>query len=81
MTRLYDPTSGAVLLDGKDIRTYSPEKRTKKIGFILQEPFLFSGTIRDNIFYGNEEYIGSSEDELDAILAQSGFSELLSRFS
>src|SRR5262249_4275448 len=38
MARLYDSLTGVVLLDGKDIRSYSPEERTKKIGFILQEP-------------------------------------------
>ncbi len=47
MARLYDPTRGRVLLDGRDIRTYTPEERTTRIGFILQEPFLFTGTIRD----------------------------------
>ncbi len=56
MARLYDPTGGRVLLDGRDIRSYPPEERTRKIGFILQEPFLFTGTIRDNILYGNERY-------------------------
>ncbi|MFZ2804181.1 MAG: ABC transporter ATP-binding protein, partial [Patescibacteria group bacterium] len=51
MARLYDPTEGMVLLDGKDIRSYQPEERAQKIGFILQEPFLFSGSLLDNIFY------------------------------
>ncbi len=49
ISRLYDPAKGTVLLDRKDIRTYTPEERSKKIGFILQEPFLFTGTIKDNI--------------------------------
>jgi ATP-binding cassette subfamily B protein len=56
IARLYDPTEGIVLLDGKDIRTYNTSERTRKIGFILQEPFLFSGTVKDNILYGNERY-------------------------
>ena len=56
MARLYDPTRGRVLLDGRDIRSYQPAERARKIGFILQEPFLFTGTIRDNILYGNERY-------------------------
>ena len=56
MARLYDPTEGMVLLSGKDIRSFSDADRTKKIGFILQEPFLFTGTVRDNILYGNEQY-------------------------
>ncbi len=65
MARLFDPTSGTVLLDGKDIRSYSPEERTQKIGFILQEPFLFTGTLGENILYGNSEYQGLSTEELE----------------
>ena len=53
IARLYDATRGSILLEGKDIRSYKPEERARKIGFILQEPFLFSGTVRDNILYGN----------------------------
>ncbi len=53
MARLYDPTQGTVLLNGVDIRSYEADKRTQKIGFILQDPFLFTGTVRDNILYGN----------------------------
>ncbi len=80
MARLYDASSGEIRLSGRDIRTYSTEERTKKIGFILQEPFLFSGTVRDNIFYGNEEYAKKSHEELDTALANSGFADLLKRF-
>ena len=64
MARLYDPTSGTVLLEGKDIRAYSPEERTRKIGFILQEPFLFTGTVRENILYGNEPYQAYSNEQV-----------------
>jgi len=49
MARLFDPVEGSVFLDGKDLRSYSAEERTKKIGFIVQDPFLFSGTIADNV--------------------------------
>ncbi len=52
IARLYDPTAGMVLLDGRDLRSYESADRTRKIGFILQEPFLFTGTLRDNILYG-----------------------------
>ena len=51
-----------------DIRSYPPEERTQKIGFILQEPFLFTGTVRDNIVYGNERYRDYSDDQLIAVL-------------
>ena len=49
ISRLFDPTSGVVLLDGLDLRSYTPEERSRKIGFILQDPFLFSGTLGDNL--------------------------------
>jgi ATP-binding cassette subfamily B protein len=80
IARLYDSTSGNVLLDGKDIRTYSPEERSSKIGFILQEPFLFSGTIRENILYGNREYKNLTNDELEKAIEKAGLESLLSRF-
>src|SRR5258707_6889796 len=69
MARLYDPTTGRVLLDGRDIRSYPPEERTQKIGFILQEPFLFTGTVRDNIVYGSQSLQALTAHELTARLA------------
>lgn len=81
MARLYDPCKGAIYLEGKDIRSYKPEERVKKIGFILQEPFLFNGTVRDNILYGNEEHQGRTNDELIQVLEKAHLTKLLSRFS
>ena len=81
MARLYDPSKGTVYLEGKDIRFYEPEERVKKIGFILQEPFLFNGTVRENILYGNEEHQGYTNEELIKILEKEHLTKLLSRFS
>jgi ATP-binding cassette subfamily B protein len=80
MARLYDPTEGTVLLDGRDIRSYTPRERTDRIGFILQEPILFDGTVRENIFYGNERYAGLSDDESLAVLNAARLDDLLSGF-
>ncbi len=80
MARLYDPTTGTVFLGGKDIRSYTDEQRTKKIGFILQEPVLFTGTVQENILYGNEEYALHSADELKLIIQKAGLEKLLERF-
>ncbi len=80
LSRLYDSTKGSILLDGKDIRSYSPEIRAKKIGFILQEPFLFSGTVRENIIYGNIEYNKTSNIHLAADIREAGLEKLLNRF-
>lgn len=80
IARLYDGTKGLIFLDGNDIRSYEPAERTQKIGFILQEPFLFTGTVRDNILYGNAEYEKLSNDELAEVISESGLESLLSRF-
>jgi ATP-binding cassette subfamily B protein len=80
IARLYDASRGTILLDGKDIRSYKPEDRTRKIGFILQEPFLFSGTVRDNILYGNPEYKKFSNSQLSEAISEAGLQSLLDRF-
>ena len=80
MARLYDPSAGRVLLSGRDIRSYQPDERSQKIGFILQEPFLFTGTIRDNILYSNEQYRNYSDDQLMILLNERNVGGLLSRF-
>ncbi|MCX2476740.1 ABC transporter ATP-binding protein [Pedobacter sp. MC2016-05] len=80
ISRLYDATKGTVLLNGKDIRSFTAEERTKKIGFILQEPFLFTGTVKDNILYGNSQYQQVSDDELKKIIHDANLDALLAIF-
>ena len=80
IARLYDATKGTILLDGRDIRSYTPCERASKIGFILQEPVLFSGTVRDNIMYGNPECAGFSNDQLEHSLEDLQLAGLLKRF-
>jgi ATP-binding cassette subfamily B protein len=80
MARLYDPTQGSVLLHGRDIRSYTPDERAQKVGFILQDPFLFSGTVRENIVYGNESYKDFSSKQLAEVLEEANLSNLVSRF-
>lgn len=80
IARLYDPGSGTVLLHGKDIRGYSAAERSQKIGFILQEPFLFTGTVRDNILYGNERYRSYSNEQLADVISAANLTGLLERF-
>jgi ATP-binding cassette subfamily B protein len=81
MARLYDPAQGSVLLSGRDIRSYTAAERARKIGFIPQEPFLFSGTVRDNVLYGNEKYKDFSSEQLREVLEEANLSRLLSRFA
>jgi ATP-binding cassette subfamily B protein len=80
IARLYDPGKGMVLLDGKDIRTYEPTERTKKIGFILQEPFLFTGTVRENILYSNEQYVDHTNEQLEKVILEANLGSLLAIF-
>ncbi len=81
MARLYDPSRGDIFLEGRNIQCYLPEERAKKIGFILQEPFLFNGTVRENILYGNGDYDHYTNDELVKMLEEANLTKLLERFS
>lgn len=53
--RLYDVTAGEVLVDGVDVRDYEIKDLREKIGMVLQKNILFSGTIKENLKWGNEE--------------------------
>ncbi len=60
MAHLYDPQEGAVFLDSKNISAYSHEERARAISVILQEPILFTGTVAENILYGNKSFSHNS---------------------
>lgn len=55
LCRFYDVTEGRILIDGRDIRDVTQKSLRSQTGLVLQEPFLFSGTIRENLMYGNPE--------------------------
>ncbi len=80
IARLYDPNKGMVLLEGADIRSFDPTERTKRIGFILQEPFLFTGTVRENILYGNELYVSHTNEQLEEVIKEANLGTLLAIF-
>jgi len=80
MVRLYDPTEGLVMFNQKDIRTYQPSQLATDIGFILQEPFLFTGTVGQNIRYGNNLLENSSDEELFSQLKNHGLLDLMDKF-
>ncbi|WP_347108465.1 ABC transporter ATP-binding protein [Paenarthrobacter sp. S56] len=61
MPRLFDVTSGSVLLDGADIRELHPDMLWGHIGLVPQKPYLFSGTVRSNLLYGKPD---ATDDEL-----------------
>lgn len=80
IARLYDPTKGTIFFEGKDIRCYKSEERARNIGFILQDPFLFSGTVLDNIIYGNDEFSQLSEKGSIQKIEEAGLHELIDKF-
>ena len=55
LTRFYDPTEGTIRIDGRDIREYTRDSLRRCFGIVLQDTYLFSGTIRDNIKYGKPD--------------------------
>ncbi|XP_063385198.1 ATP-binding cassette sub-family B member 10, mitochondrial [Cydia fagiglandana] len=60
--RLYDPVEGRILLDGVDIRELDPVWLRSHIGYVSQEPVLFSGSIKENILYGSLDELEDSEE-------------------
>ena len=56
LQRLYDPTQGEVLIDGKNLKDYNLQWLHSRMGYISQDPALFSGSLEDNVVYGVENY-------------------------
>lgn len=61
--RFYDVQSGRVTIDGIDVRDVTQRSLRSQMGLVLQEPFLFAGTIRENIAFGRPEIMGTSEGQ------------------
>ncbi|WP_246294373.1 ABC transporter ATP-binding protein [Paenibacillus planticolens] len=55
VTRFYDATSGTILIDGRDIKSYTRDSLRRSFGIVLQDTYLFSGTIKENIKYGKPD--------------------------
>ena len=60
--RFFDPTEGAVLIDGRDARERSVQWLHSNIGYVLQVPHLFSGTVRENLLYGKPD---ATQEEME----------------
>jgi ATP-binding cassette subfamily B protein len=76
VARYYDVTGGAVLVDGVDVRHYDLTDYRSHLGVVPQEPFLFAGTIRDNIAYGRPEL---SDASVEAAARAVGAHEVITR--
>ena len=75
--RFYDPSAGRILIDGQDITTITKESLRRHLAYVSQQPYLFEGTIRDNIRYGRPDATDAEVEEAaklayahDFILAQ-----------
>jgi ABC-type multidrug transport system fused ATPase/permease subunit len=76
IARFYDIQEGAILIDGHDIRDVTQHSLRSQIGIVPQEPFLFTGTIRDNIRYGR---LDATNDEIITAAQAVGVHELIMR--
>ena len=63
LARFHDPTDGCVLVDGVDLRTVTQRSLREQMGMVLQDPFLFNGSVRENILFGR---LNASDEEVIA---------------
>ena len=76
LSRFHDPTEGAVLIDGIDLRRVTQHSLRKQMGIVLQDPFLFNGTVMDNIRFGGLE---ASDEEVYAAAQAVGAHDFILR--
>ncbi|GAB2616771.1 hypothetical protein Aab01nite_29750 [Paractinoplanes abujensis] len=76
VTRFYDPTAGSISIDGHDLRSVTLESLRTQIGVVPQEPFLFAGTLRDNIAFARPS---ATDDEVWAAVDAVGLRDLVQR--
>ena len=74
--RFYDVTEGRVLIDGHDIRKIKRVSIARRLGIVLQDPFLFSGTVRQNILYGR---LDASQEEVEEAARTVGAHDFIGR--
>ncbi len=76
LCRFYDPSAGQILLDDKDVRGIKRENLRSHMAFVLQEPFLFEGTIRENIRYGR---LNATDEEVEEAAKQANAHSFIAR--
>ena len=76
LTRFYDVAEGAIRIDGRDIRTVRQGSLRRQLGVVLQDTFLFSGTVMENIRYGN---LGASDEEVIAAAKMANADQFIAR--
>src|SRR3954454_14051637 len=76
VTRFYDPTEGQVAIDGHDLRDVTIDSLRTQLGVVPQEPFLFAGTMRDNIAFAKPD---ATDDEVTEAIDRVGLTDLIER--
>lgn len=77
LTRFYDVSGGKIILDGRDIREYTRDSLRRCFGIVLQDTYLFSGTIKENIRYGK---IDASDEEIERAAVIASADRFIKRF-
>ena len=73
LNRLDEPTSGTVLLDGEDYKAISPRELRRRVGMVMQSPYLFPGTVAENIRFGpSQRGENLSDDYIEGLLQEVG---------
>jgi ATP-binding cassette subfamily B multidrug efflux pump len=78
LSRFHDPTEGQVLVDGVDLRTVTQDSLRQQMGIVLQDPFLFNGTVADNIRFG---CLDCNDTQIENAAQAVGAHEFISRLS
>ena len=76
--RLYDVTGGSITIDGHDVRDVEQDSISRQMGVVLQDPFLFSGTIRENILFGRPD---ASQEDVERAAKTVGADEFIMRLT
>lgn len=76
VSRFHDPTEGRVLIDGYDLREVTQHSLRSQLGIVLQDPFLFNGSVRENIRFGRLE---ASDEEIEAAARAVGAHDFITR--
>ena len=76
LTRFHDPTAGSICVDGVDLRTVTQASFRRQMGMVLQDPFLFNGSVKENILFGR---LDASEEEVIAAARAVGAHDFILR--
>ena len=76
LTRFHDPTAGRVLVDGVDLRTVTQQSLRRQMGMVLQDPFLFNGSVKENILFGR---LAATDEEVIAAAKAVGAHDFIMR--